>query len=88
MQFVAKEQKNILLYVSLLTLLVMSLLFFIGILVTHRMAGPVMVIRKKLEDLSGDNFSVRVRLRKGDEFKNLARAFNDLAQHLESKNKR
>ncbi len=86
-QFVLTEQKSILIYLAVLTLLVMSLLFFIGIIVTHRMAGPVMVIRKKMEDLCGDNFSARVRLRKGDEFVTLARTFNELAGHLDKKNK-
>ena len=87
-QFVLTEQKNILIYLAALTLLVMSLLFFIGIIVTHRMAGPVMVIRKKMEDLCADNFSARVRLRKGDEFVTLARTFNELAGHLDKKHKK
>jgi len=87
-QFVLTEQRSIFIYLLVLTFLVMSLLFFIGIIITHRIAGPVMVIRKKIEDLCGENFAARVRLRKGDEFKDLANTFNELAQHLSGKNKK
>lgn len=87
-QFILTEQRSILIYLSILTLLVMCLLFFIGVIVTHRMAGPVMVIRKKIEDLCGENFSARVHLRKGDEFRSLAEAFNELASHLDKKHKK
>ena len=87
-QFVLTEQRSILIYLLILTFLVMSLLFFMGIIITHRIAGPVMVIRKKMEDLCGENFSVRVRLRKGDEFRTLADTFNELAGHLDNTHKK
>jgi methyl-accepting chemotaxis protein len=78
-----KEHKKIIVYLASLTLLLMSILFFFGVIITHKMVGPVMVIRRKMEELSNGNLSVRVHLRKGDEFNDLADSFNSMAEKLE-----
>ncbi len=80
-----REHRKIIVYLVSLTLLLMSILFFFGVIITHRMVGPVMVVRRKMDELSEGNFAIRVRLRKGDEFNDLAESFNLMAEKLEKK---
>ncbi|MBN1114078.1 MAG: HAMP domain-containing protein [Oligoflexia bacterium] len=82
MKLILSDQKKIALYLVALSFMLVSFLFFIGIIVTHRMAGPIMVMRRKIIDLRNGDFSARVHLRKGDEFKELADSFNEMAEHL------
>jgi methyl-accepting chemotaxis protein len=57
-------------------LLFMSVLFTAGILLTRRIAGPLLSIKKRLQDFALGQESVRLRLRTGDEFLNLESVFN------------
>jgi methyl-accepting chemotaxis protein len=84
-ELIYKEHRKIIMYLISLTVLLMSILFFFGLIITHRMVGPVMVIRRKMEELSEGNFGVRVHLRKGDEFNDLAASFNSMAEKLEKR---
>ena len=84
-EVIFREYRKMIAYLGSLVLLLMSILFFLGVVMTHRIVGPVMVIRKKMEELSDGNFSVRARLRKNDEFSELADSFNEMAEKLEKK---
>jgi methyl-accepting chemotaxis protein len=57
-------------------LLFMTVLFTAGILLTRRIAGPLLSIKKRLQDFALGHEGVRVRLRSGDEFHNLEDVFN------------
>ena len=57
-------------------------LFFFGIIMSHRMAGPIYRIRMILQEMTGGNLRGDVRLRKKDEFKHLANDLNDLKTSL------
>src|SRR5688572_9994567 len=50
------------------------MLFFIGVFITHRMAGPIYVFRRYLLALSEGRVPQIRRLRKGDEFRELLEA--------------
>lgn len=54
-------------------ILVMSTL---SIFITHKIAGPVYRFKKVLAEISGGNLDISVKLRAGDDLKDLAEEFN------------
>ncbi len=59
--------------------------FLLGILETHRTAGASYNARRSLEKLREGRYRVRMRLRRGDNLKEIEQAFNDLADTLHSR---
>ena len=59
----------------------------IAIIASHRIAGPVYRIMKFMETLTAGDYSQRIRLRKGDELKDLAESINKFVDKLESEKK-
>lgn len=64
-------------------LAVAILVGFHSVIVTHRMLGPVHRLKNALAALQAGDLSQRVFLRKHDQFKELAEAFNRLAAGLQ-----
>lgn len=56
-----------------------------GILISHRYYGPMVPILRTLRGMKEDNYEELVRLRPGDELQELARALNELQDHLRKK---
>lgn len=54
-----------------------------GVVVTHKVAGPVFKMKRLLGDLGRGQFRVVARLRKGDELQHFFDAFNETAQQLD-----
>lgn len=50
--------------------------FFFGVLLSHRMAGPIFRIRRILSEMAEGDLRGEVRLRKKDDFKSLAESIN------------
>ena len=63
-------------------LLISPLIFILGLLFSHRIAGPVYRIGKTLRDISKGNLSLRIRLREGDELIDLADTINNLTENF------
>lgn len=63
----------------LLGVIVLSLgfLFFLGLLLTHRIAGPLLALQNRFRDFAEGQRPIRLQLREGDEMQHLARIFND-----------
>ena len=59
----------------------------IGIIASHRIAGPVFRMIRFLGNVTGGDYSQRLHLRKKDELKDLAEAINKLVDKLESEKK-
>ncbi len=57
-------------------LLMVSMLFGLGLMLTHRVAGPLYALKRRLEEFSEGQSGVRLNLRTKDEFHNLERVFN------------
>ena len=55
-----------------------------GVLLTHRIAGPLVRIRVALTEMAKGNFDVHLALRKGDALTDLAEDINRLAAFLRS----
>lgn len=60
--------------------------FVLSIIVTHRMVGPVYVFERHIRHLINGDYSSRITLRKGDDFKELSLLLNEVAEQLEKKN--
>jgi len=58
---------------------------FIGILVFHRIYGPVVPIVRHVKNLAQGDYASRVKLRKGDALEEIATALNELAEQLAKK---
>ncbi len=63
-------------------LLISPLIFVLGLLFSHRIAGPVYRIGKTLRDISKGNLGLRIRLREGDELVDLADTINNLTENF------
>lgn len=51
---------------------------------SHRIFGPAVPLQRQIQDLINGNYEARVKLRAGDEFKELASSLNELAEKLQS----
>ena len=58
------------------------LLILIGILSSHRIAGPTFRIERTLREIGKGNFDIHIRLRKHDEMVGIADAINDMVADL------
>ncbi|MDP3703461.1 MAG: HAMP domain-containing protein [Candidatus Omnitrophota bacterium] len=58
---------------------------WVGILLTHRVVGPLVRIRASLSEMAKGNFDVHITLRKGDALTELAEDINRLAESLRNR---
>jgi methyl-accepting chemotaxis protein len=84
----AQNQSNmfkILVYVMSGSMVLLGILALVSTAIfVHRVAGPLVPIERFLDGLTAGDCSVRVSLRKHDEFQVLAAKLNNLAAALES----
>jgi signal transduction histidine kinase len=80
-----QQQRSLFLYSLLGTFVgVTVVLLVMGIFVSHRLAGPIFAIGRKMNDLSQGNFNATLHLRKNDEFQDLKDKFNNLVKSLQN----
>lgn len=66
-------------------LIILSFMAFaVVIVLSHRVAGPIYRLEKTIEEFLKGNFKERMRLRKKDEFQEIATFINRLAEFLET----
>jgi len=63
-------------------LLVSPLIFILGLLFSHKIAGPVYRIERTLAEISRGNLALRIKLRQGDELSGLAEIINNMTENL------
>lgn len=69
----------------LLTLVInVGVLFFVVILITHRMAGPMHRLFRDIRQIGLGNYCVEISWRPEDEFHYVLRNFNEMAHQLKS----
>jgi HAMP domain-containing protein len=56
-----------------------------GVIMSHRVFGPMVPIRRLIGELQAGNYSARGKLRKPDEFQDVMNDLNQLAQTLEQR---
>ena len=69
-------------------LLILPIAVISAILVSHKIAGPLVRIKWALRQLAEGNFNISLNLRKNDQLWDVARLINNLAQLLKKKNVR
>lgn len=76
-----QSQRYSLILIIALSLMVVAL-WLAGIVITHRIAGPVYKMKRQIRDLRKGSFKVPTPLRKGDELKEFFDAFNEMVESL------
>ncbi|MGE0633793.1 MAG: HAMP domain-containing protein [Pseudobdellovibrionaceae bacterium] len=78
--------ENKILFSSAIGILVFGFATFIfWFIASHRIFGPVVAIRRQLENLNSGRYEARIKLRKTDEFHEIAEDLNRLAETLQSR---
>jgi methyl-accepting chemotaxis protein len=72
---------NILLFVRVPILVVFVSLF--SLILSHKIAGPVYRFEQSSKRIANGDLSLRIKLRQGDELKELADIFNKMTENLE-----
>ncbi len=72
----------VILFAELVAIIIVT---FIGVFVSHTMAGPVYRFEKVLDDVAGGELDSHFNLRTSDEFQDLAGSINNLIATLNSK---
>jgi|GEM_PF-2107031 len=63
----------------------LMLIFYVSLYISHRMAGPIYRLEKSVLKIGGGDFSFEVKVRKDDEFQDLASRLNEMSLSLKSK---
>lgn len=63
-------------------LLISPIIFILGLLFSHRIAGPLYRIEKTLYEIIKGNLTLKIRLREGDELSTLADAVNIMTENF------
>jgi methyl-accepting chemotaxis protein len=71
----ATVRKNLAIYLGLST----PIIVIFSLLLSHKVAGPLTRIVHGLHDIGEGDFSVRIKLRKGDELLDVANEINEIA---------
>jgi len=74
---------NFILLVGLPVIAVALLLW--GLLISHRIAGPIYRLEKELDKISKGDFSLRIKFRKKDELASIAEGINKILDKIEGK---
>ena len=82
---IARAQMHIALVVAAVVLVHIVLVVWLGLITSHRIAGPIYRIRKSLEEVAKGNMNVRIHLRKHDKLVEVADAFNAMMESLAAK---
>lgn len=70
------ELKNILIVLGVASLIFLTLISLVGLVISHRAAGPVFHMNRVLTNILNGNPNQRVHLRPNDEFQDLAHNLN------------
>jgi len=76
----AVKEVNLIIASRLLVLI--PVLVFAGIMLSHRIAGPTYRIERTLREIGRGNLDIRITLRKRDELAGIAEAINDMTAGL------
>lgn len=63
-------------------LFVSPFIFLLGLLFSHKIAGPVYRIEKAIYEIANGNLALKIKLRRGDELRDIAALLNDMTENL------
>jgi len=64
-------------------IILVALIAWASIFLTHKIAGPLYRFQQSCREITSGNLKVRIHLRKFDEAKEIAEAFNEMAEKLD-----
>lgn len=65
--------------------LILFAIVVVSIFISHEVAGPLIHLEKSIQKISEGDLTEKVLLRRGDEFKEIALAFNNMTDELKKK---
>lgn len=80
-----QELNQIIIYLSCTSLLFLSIVTFVGLLFSHRVAGPLRKFETTYKRIEDGDLTHRMYLREKDEFKDVAKKFNRMMDAIEEK---
>lgn len=81
---VEHQRRNMTILLGAGSALLVAVLAILGVFITHRIVGPVYRIKRLLRQVGTARFSVKQRLRKGDELEDLFETFVQMTHSLEA----
>jgi methyl-accepting chemotaxis protein len=72
-------------YILILAIMIILLISWRMLILSHRLAGPIYRLERDLEDIAKGNFSIRIKFRKKDELKSIAEGINRILDEMEKK---
>ncbi len=69
-------------------LVLVALIAWASIFLTHKIAGPLYRFQQSCRDVSSGNLSLRIKLRRFDEAQEIAKTFNEMTEKLDQSVKR
>jgi sensor histidine kinase YesM len=81
-RFVAQQQESMTWLFAGVTAVVLVVMFVGGVLLSHRVAGPLHRLNTHMREVAAGKHARHVRFRKGDYFLELAEAYNQQLDHL------
>lgn len=79
---IGRVQLQVMLAAAAVVVVHVILVGWLGLLASHRVAGPIYRIRKSMEAVTKGNMDVRIRLRDHDKLVEVADAFNEMMDTL------
>ena len=88
-EFLIYQKKILLVKMSMIVLTTTLLMFALGIIISNKVSGVVFSIRRGLKEISSNgDFSVRFKIRKKDELKDLVDDLNSAVERLDVEHSR
>jgi methyl-accepting chemotaxis protein len=78
------ELRQVLMILTVVAFLFLGLVSILGLILSHRTAGPMYHFRRIFNSIEAGDHAARVRLRPNDDFKEVAHAFNAMMDKLQS----
>jgi methyl-accepting chemotaxis protein len=78
------ELRQLIFSLSALSILFMAVISVMGVMLSHRTAGPMYHFKRVFDEIRSGNRKQRVRLRPKDEFQDVAKSFNDMMDSLQN----
>lgn len=78
------ELHQILLRLAIISSGFIALVSFIGLLISHRTAGPMFHFMRIFEKIQSGDLKARIHLRPGDDFRDVAQTFNEMMDKVTS----
>lgn len=77
-----RELTEVIVRISAFSVVFLVLVTVVGIIYSHRTAGPMFQFKRVFDQIKSGDTSARIHLRPNDEFKDVAQAFNQMMDTL------